>query len=102
MPVVGAWALYGLAAAIFGRNRPAVGFSLDLKALAALTDAGPVGSAIRAPWDDEPAFKSAVRRLRDAGETVVFDFPGTQVQECGRSFDRELVKIAGQWVLRPV
>jgi hypothetical protein len=43
-----------------------------------------------------------VRRLRNAGETVVFDFPGTQAQECGRTFDRELVKIAGQWVLRAV
>jgi ATP phosphoribosyltransferase regulatory subunit len=93
---------YDEVGAIFGRNRPAVGFSLDLKALAALTDAGSVGSAIRAPWDDGPTFKNAVRRLRDAGETVVFDFPGTQAQECGRSFDRELVNIAGQWVLRPV
>ena len=93
---------YDEVGAIFGRNRPAVGFSLDLKALSGLTDAGSVGSAIRAPWDDDPAFKNAVRRLRDAGETVVFDFPGTQAQECGRTFDRELVKIAGQWVLQTV
>jgi hypothetical protein len=33
---------------------------------------------------------------------VVFDFPGTAAQESGRPFDRELVKIAGQWVMRPL
>ena len=43
-----------------------------------------------------------VRRLRETGETVVFDFPGAAAEECSRAFDRELVKIAGQWVMRPV
>ena len=42
-----------------------------------------------------------VRRLRESGQTVVFDLPGAAAEECGRSFDRELVKIGGQWVLRP-
>lgn len=93
---------YDEVGAIFGRNRPAVGFSLDLKSLAALTYEDTTGSAVRAPWTDEPALKAAVKRLREAGETVVFDFPGSQAEECGRSFDRELVKIAGQWVMRPV
>ena len=91
---------YDEVGAVFGRKRPAVGFSLDLKSLAALSDEGPTGLAVRAPWSDEPALKAAVRRLRDAGETVVFDFPDSVAEECGRIFDRELVKIAGQWVLR--
>jgi ATP phosphoribosyltransferase regulatory subunit len=94
---------YDEVGAIFGRNRPAVGFSLDLKSVAALTEPPAVGQAVRAPWaDDDAALKSAVRRLREAGETVVFDFPGTAAQESGRPFDRELVKIAGQWVMRPL
>ena len=88
--------------AIFGRNRPAVGFSLDLKTLATFTEEAPMGLAVRAPWVDDQALKSAVRRLREAGETVVFDFPGTAAEECGRLFDRELVKIAGHWLMQPV
>jgi ATP phosphoribosyltransferase regulatory subunit len=93
---------YDEVGAVFGRNRPAVGFSLDLKAVAALSEPQGVGQAVRAPWADDAALKAVVRRLRDAGETVVFDFPGTMAQESGRSFDRELVKIAGQWVLQPL
>ena len=93
---------YDEVGSVFGRNRPAVGFSADLKVLVALSEELQDIQAIRAPWADEPTLKAAVRRLREAGETVVFDFPGTVAEECGRSFDRELVKIAGQWVLRPV
>jgi ATP phosphoribosyltransferase regulatory subunit len=93
---------YDEVGAIFGRNRPAVGFSLDLKSVAALTEPPSVGQAVRAPWADDAALKSAVRRLREAGETVVFEFPGMAAQESGRPFDRELVKIAGQWVMRPL
>lgn len=92
---------YDEVGAVFGRNRPAVGFSLDLKSLALLREDGlQQRPAIRAPWADDAALKTAVRRLRDAGETVVFDFPGSTAEECGRSFDRELVKVAGQWVMR--
>jgi ATP phosphoribosyltransferase regulatory subunit len=93
---------YDEVGAIFGRNRPAVGFSLDLKAVAALAEPPGLGQAVRAPWADDAELKSTVRRLREAGETVVFDFPGMLAQESGRSFDRELVKIAGRWVLRPL
>jgi ATP phosphoribosyltransferase regulatory subunit len=92
---------YDEVGAVFGRNRPAVGFSLDLKSLAGLPEDGPVALAVRAPWSDDPALKASVRRLRESGETVVFDLPGAPAEECGRSFDRELVKIGGQWVLRP-
>lgn len=93
---------YDEVGAVFGRNRPAVGFSLDLKAVAALSEPLVAGQAVRAPWADDATLKAAVRRLREAGETVVFDFPGALAQETGRSFDRELVKIAGQWVMRPL
>lgn len=93
---------YDEVGAIFGRKRPAVGFSLDLRVLAALEDDSSLGLAVRAPWTDEPALKAAVKRLRQAGETVVYDFPHTVAEECGRSFDRELVKVAGQWVMRPI
>lgn len=92
---------YDEVGAIFGRNRPAVGFSLDVKALAqCAVGPGPCNSAVRAPWSDAPEFSAAVRRLREAGETVVIDLPGSVAEECGRTFDRTLELVAGRWVLR--
>jgi ATP phosphoribosyltransferase regulatory subunit len=91
---------YDEVGAVFGRNRPAVGFSLDVKSLAQrLSSAVPAG-AVRASWSDSPEFAAAVRRLRDAGETVVIDLPGSSAEECGRTFDRVLEQAAGRWVLR--
>ena len=91
---------YDEVGAVFGRNRPAVGFSLDVKALAQRFEPAARSGAVRAPWNESPDFAMAVRRLRDAGETVVIDLPGSTAEECGRSFDRMLEQVAGRWVLR--
>lgn len=91
---------YDEVGSVFGRNRPAVGFSLDVKALAQLMPGTAPGSAIRAPWSEAPGLSEAVRRLREQGETVVMDLPGSLAEECGRDFDRVLEQVAGRWVLR--
>jgi len=91
---------YDEVGAVFGRNRPAVGFSLDLKALAEAAPREPLPGAIRAPWGEDPALRAAVRRLREAGETVLAVLPGDQPEPQAFGFDRELVEVAGQWVLR--
>jgi ATP phosphoribosyltransferase regulatory subunit len=91
---------YDEVGAIFGRNRPAVGFSLDLKALAEVAGASPRPAAIRAPWGEDPALRSAVRRLRDAGQTVLAMLPGPEFEAQAFACDRELVHIGGAWVLR--
>jgi ATP phosphoribosyltransferase regulatory subunit len=93
---------YDEVGAIFGRNRPAVGFSLDLKALAESARAVPDGRAIRAPWGEDAALRAAVRRLREAGETVLAVLPGHEVEAQAFGCDRELVAVGGQWVLRAV
>lgn len=93
---------YDEVGAVFGRNRPAVGFSLDLKALAASARPVPAGLAIRAPWGEGEALRAAVRRLREAGETVVSVLPGHEVEAQAFACDRELVEVGGQWVLRAV
>jgi ATP phosphoribosyltransferase regulatory subunit len=92
---------YDEVGAIFGRNRPAVGFSLDLKALAESARPVPAGKAIRAPWGEDAALRAAVRRLREAGETVLAVLPGHEVEAQAFECDRELVAVGGQWVLRP-
>jgi len=91
---------YDEVGAIFGRNRPAVGFSLDLKALAEVAPPLAPAGAIRAPWGEAPELRAAVRRLREAGETVLAVLPGDQPQPQAFGFDRELVEVAGRWALR--
>jgi ATP phosphoribosyltransferase regulatory subunit len=85
--------------AIFGRNRPAVGFSLDLKALAERVGGPAERAAVRAPWTEDAQLRAAVRRLREQGETVVYALPGDAAAS-PQAFDRELAQIAGRWVLR--
>ena len=93
---------YDEVGAVFGRNRPAVGFSLDLKSLAELAGPCAAPAAIRAPWGEDPALRAAMRRLREAGETVLAMLPGEQPDAQAFVCDRELVAVDGRWVLRAI
>jgi len=91
---------YDEVGAVFGRNRPAVGFSLDLRALAAAVPAAPPPGAIRAPWGEDPALRAAVRALRGRHETVVCTLPGHEKEAREFACDRELVLDGSQWTVR--
>ena len=91
---------YDEVGSVFGRNRPAVGFSLDVKALAEVGGPLPTPAAIRAPWGEDAALRAAVRRLREAGETVLAMLPGQEPEAQAFDCDRELVQVEGRWVLR--
>lgn len=91
---------YDEVGAVFGRRRPAVGFSLDLKTLVGLIPATSLRAAVRAPWGEAPDLRAAVRRLREQGETVVCVLPGHEQENDEFKCDRELVQAGGQWVLR--
>ena len=93
---------YDEVGAVFGRNRPAVGFSLDLKLLAEVAGPSPSPTAVRAPWGEEPALRAAMRRLREAGETVLAMLPGHELEAQAFACDRELVCVGGLWVLRAI
>jgi ATP phosphoribosyltransferase regulatory subunit len=93
---------YDEVGAAFGRNRAAVGFSLDLKGLAALAPARPLHAAIRAPWTEDPALRVAVRNLREQGETVARVLPGHEHEAQEFACDRELVLLRGAWTVRPL
>lgn len=91
---------YDEVGAAFGRNRPAAGFSLDLKALAEAAPASLAAGAIRAPWGEDAGLRAAVRALRDAGEIVVAVLPGHAVDAAAYACDRELVQEQQRWVVR--
>ena len=93
---------YDEVGAVFGRNRPAVGFSLDLKALAEVASPAAAPPAIRAPWSEDAALRTAVRQLRERGETVLMVLPGDAPESAAFACDRELVSAGGQWVLRAI
>ena len=91
---------YDEVGAVFGRNRPAVGFSLDLKTLAALAPERDLHAAIRAPWTEDATLRTAVRRLREQGQTVVRMLPGHEHEGEEFNCDRELVPVDGRWDVR--
>ena len=92
---------YDEVGAVFGRSRPAVGFSVvDLKELAEQAAVDRPPAAIRAPWSEEPSLRAAVRRLRQQGETVICLLPGHDMEGEGFECDRELVSQGGDWIVR--
>lgn len=91
---------YDEVGAAFGRRRPAVGFSLDLKTLVALCPEAARRAAIRAPWGEDASLRQAVRRLREQGEPVVCVLPGHEHEVDEFDCDRELVREHNDWVVR--
>jgi ATP phosphoribosyltransferase regulatory subunit len=93
---------YDEVGAVFGRNRPAVGFSLDLKALSEAVPAPAPTAAIRAAWGEDPELRATVRQLRDRGQTVLMALPGDEPDAAAFVCDRELVRAAAGWVVQPI
>ena len=93
---------YDEVGAVFGRNRPAAGFSLDIKQLVAVVPERPLKAAIRAPWGDDPQVAAAIAALRRQGETVVCVLPGHESEVDEFHCDRELVQVAGQWAVQAI
>ena len=93
---------YDEVGAVFGRNRPAAGFSLDVRELVGVVAPRPLRAAIRAPWSETPALRAAIAALRAAGETVVCALPGAPNEVDEFLCDRELVNSAGQWTVQPI
>jgi ATP phosphoribosyltransferase regulatory subunit len=92
---------YDGAGRVFGRARPATGFSLELRALADLQDAPDPVSAICAPWSDDPALGEAIASLRAGGEIVVQMLARGHHEMQEYTCDRELVSDGdGKWRVR--
>ncbi|CAN7592916.1 ATP phosphoribosyltransferase regulatory subunit [Acidovorax sp. LjRoot117] len=93
---------YDEVGAVFGRNRPAAGFSLDIKQVVGVVSPRALKAAIRAPWGESADVNAAIAQLRGAGETVVCVLPGHESEVDEFHCDRELVQIADRWVVQAV
>jgi ATP phosphoribosyltransferase regulatory subunit len=93
---------YDEVGSVFGRNRPAAGFSLDVKELVSVVPARALKAAVRAPWSESAGLRAAVQGLRARGETVVCVLPGHEHEVQEFTCDRELVEAAGQWIVKAI
>ena len=90
---------YNAVGAVFGRERPAVGFSLDVKALVRAAQPVALRAAVRAPWSEDPDLRAAIAALRAQGQTVVCVLPGHESEVDEFHCDRALELQSGTWAL---
>jgi len=90
---------------VFGRARPATGFSADLNGLMALSGLqAEAERGVFAPACDDSDRRAAlarvVQRLRAGGERVVTGLPGQRGGAFEAGCDRELAWVDGAWVIQ--
>lgn len=90
---------------VFGRARPATGFSADLRSLIALrTEAFGVAktslnAGVFAPANDAPGLIAKIAELRAAGQRVVCELSGQDGGAAAAGCQQKLVLQDGQWVV---
>ncbi|TCT20841.1 ATP phosphoribosyltransferase regulatory subunit [Thiobaca trueperi] len=91
---------------VFGRARPAVGFSTDLKSLLShgqgLEQRYQATAPVYAPWSAEPALREAVDRLRESGRCVINALPGLTQDPRQLGCQQRLVERDGRWELETI
>lgn len=89
---------------VFGRARPATGFSADLKNLMRLGkfEPQPLSGAVLAPVDDDPSLRARIVELRSAGNVVISELPGQAGDPSQMGCSHRLQKQAGGWDLVPL
>lgn len=89
---------------VFGRARPATGFSADLKTLMRLGryQAQELDGAVLAPVDDDPALQARIIELRAAGTVVISELPGQGGDPAEMGCSHRLRKQVDAWDLVPL
>ncbi|MCU7845011.1 MAG: ATP phosphoribosyltransferase regulatory subunit [Candidatus Thiodiazotropha sp. (ex Monitilora ramsayi)] len=88
---------------VFGRARPATGFSTDLKTLirAAAPDSteSEAVKSVFAPWSTDTSQKVLIDELRGAGRRVICGLPGQQGGAVEMGCSETLINRNGEWQL---
>ncbi len=93
---------YDEVGSVFGRARPATGFSMDLRVLCGALGPAAAAPAILAPYDDDAALLEKIEVLRSQGEVVLVDLPGHEDCQDELNCDRRLVKQNKQWQVEKI
>lgn len=87
---------------VFGRARPATGFSADLRLLANDRRSTAADAVLaQGDWLDAE-FAAEVNRLRASGETVVVTLPGADNDTAALNCNRRLVRQGSDWKVEPL
>ena len=93
---------YDGAGKAFGRDRPATGFSMDLREVARLAPAGkPMGAILAPSAAHDGKLAAHIAALREQGEVVVELLPGESACE-GPICDRKLAQVGEQWIIEAI
>ena len=87
---------------VFGRARPATGFSMDLRVLCGALGPAAAAPAILAPHVGDAALQDKIEALRSQGEVVVVDLPGHEAQRDELNCDRVLAWRDNQWQIENI
>jgi ATP phosphoribosyltransferase regulatory subunit len=88
---------------VFGRARPATGFSTDLATLLWLGASPEVAATgIYAPAVGDDGLEAQIAVLRRRGERVIRALPGAEVEPHTLGCDRRLAQQTGQWRVIPL
>ncbi|QPT40067.1 ATP phosphoribosyltransferase regulatory subunit [Oligella ureolytica] len=93
---------YDRVAQAYGRERPATGFSLNLRRLVQGLESPAPNEAIKTSWSDDEEHLDKIQQLRQQGHIVVQVFPDTEQINEEYIFTRELVIENDQWVLKSI
>jgi ATP phosphoribosyltransferase regulatory subunit len=89
---------------VFGRARPATGFSTDLKQLMQLGEAivPPDSKAVFAPHSDDTVLQQTIKTLREDGRRVICALPDQKQTATDMGCDEQLVNRNGQWQVETI
>ena len=91
---------------MFGRSRPATGFSADLKALLQLggwdRQQSDEDERIYAPWSDDAALLKVIKNLRSQGKLVVCALPGQTGGAIEMSCNKILKQQDNTWIVSSI
>ena len=89
---------------VFGRARPATGFSTDLKALIEATTSSETDrvAVVLAPEGYDAPLMSFIRSLRESGRVVVRALAADVTQEGQHAASQQIVSKDGQWVVENI
>ena len=88
---------------VFGRARPATGFSTDLKTLIRVGNPSETGVSdevsVFAPCSQDPAQQALIDRLRGEGRRVICGLPGQKGGAAEMGCSQSLSLVDGEWTL---
>ncbi|CAA6824865.1 MAG: ATP phosphoribosyltransferase regulatory subunit (EC [uncultured Thiotrichaceae bacterium] len=94
---------YDGAGKLFGRSRPATGFSTNLRLLSSSAEIPPrISNKILAPADDDVQLEKLITQLRKQGECVIRQLSGCDMSSQQVNANRQIIQKNDQWIVEEV